>query len=70
VESFGTKEQGTTIVNLSASLIALLGGFSSDFVVRFLNRLLAMVQTLIEGDAKEIVDSKLEEVSQSTKQTV
>jgi hypothetical protein len=53
---------GKSISQLTPSLIALLGGFSSDFVVRLLNRLLAMIQTLIEGDAREIIENKAEQI--------
>lgn len=67
VSSISGKTEGTPIVNLSASLISLLGGFSSDFVVRFLNRLLAMIQTLIEGDTKEIIENKIEQTKMQLK---
>ncbi len=55
------KETGV-IARITPSLISLLGGFSSDVVVRILNRLLAMLTTLVEGEAKDIIESRLQEV--------
>jgi hypothetical protein len=43
---------------LTPSVIALLGGFSCDLVVRILNRILAMLTTLVEGDAQSIIESR------------
>lgn len=48
--------------DLTPSLIALLGGFSSDAVIRILNRLVAMLTTLVEGETKDIIESREEEL--------
>ena len=40
----------------------MLGGFSSDAVLKILNRLVSMLITLVEGDAKEIIETREAEI--------
>ncbi len=48
--------------NINTSIIALLGGFSSDAVLKILNRLVAMLVTLVRGDSKEILETQAAEL--------
>ena len=49
-----------TLARITPSLLALLGGFSADAVIRILNRLVAMITTLVEGETKDIIESREE----------
>lgn len=46
----------------SPYVIAILGGFSADAVIKILNRIVAMLVTMVEGDAKEMIKSREEEL--------
>lgn len=48
--------------NINTSIIALLGGFSSDAVLKILNRLVAMLVTLVKGDSSEILETHTSEL--------
>lgn len=48
--------------NINTSIIAILGGFSSDAVLKILNRLVSMLITLVEGDAKDVVETRTTEL--------
>lgn len=50
------------ITNLTPSLIGLLGGYSAEAVVRILNRLVSMLSTLVEGEVKDIIESKEQQI--------
>ena len=58
-----TAVNGRNILGtITPSLLALLGGFSAEAVIKILNRLLAMIMTLVEGDTKDIIETKEEEL--------
>ncbi len=46
----------------SPYVIAILGGFSADAVIKILNRIVAMLITMVEGDAKELVKARENEL--------
>ncbi|MBT8383970.1 MAG: hypothetical protein KJO59_16660, partial [Ignavibacteria bacterium] len=46
----------------SPYVIAILGGFSADAVIKVLNRIVAMLVTMVEGNAKELVKAKEDEL--------
>lgn len=46
------------LAKITPSLLALLGGFSAEAVIKILNRLVSMITTLVEGDTKDIIDSR------------
>jgi len=48
--------QSNGSLNINTSIISMLGGFSSDAVLKILNRLVSMLITLVQGDAKEILE--------------
>jgi hypothetical protein len=50
-----SAQLGNFIDQLPTLLLALLGGFSADGVVRILNRLVAMLIALVQGDTKDII---------------
>lgn len=57
------KDIGSRILfQMTPSLFALLGGFSAEAVVRILNRLVAMLMTLVEGETKDIIESRVQEL--------
>jgi hypothetical protein len=59
-----------TLLNISENVftqfspyvIAILGGFSADAVMKILNRIVAMLVTMVEGDAKEMLKGREEEL--------
>jgi hypothetical protein len=46
----------------SSYIIAILGGFSADAVMKILNRVVATLITMVEGDAKELIKNREEEL--------
>lgn len=50
------------LFQMTPSLFALLGGFSAEAVVRILNRLVAMLMTLVEGETKDIIENRVREL--------
>lgn len=44
-----------TVVSMTPTLIALLGGFSTDVVYRILRRLVEMLLTLVRGETQDII---------------
>ncbi|MBL7127989.1 MAG: hypothetical protein ISS16_03290 [Ignavibacteria bacterium] len=53
---------GNTVIKFTPSIIALLGGFSADAVVKILNRIVAVLVALVRGDTKDIIESKMQEM--------
>ncbi len=61
-ETAGTDIGSKILFQMTPSLFALLGGFSAEAVVKILNRLVAMLMTLVEGETKDIIDSRVQEL--------
>ena len=60
---FTSNAAGQNIVEkITPSLLALLGGFSAEAVIKILNRIVAMITTLVEGDVKDLLDTKEQEI--------
>ncbi len=53
---------GNGVTKFTPSIIALLGGYSADAVNRILTRIVTMLTALVQGDAKDMVDAKAEEM--------
>ena len=56
--SLNNLSNNNILSNITPSLLALLGGFSAEAVIKILNRLVAMITTLVEGDTKDVIDSR------------
>jgi len=61
-ESFFKGNETGIIKQLTPSVIALLGGYSAEAVVKILNRLVDMLTTLVEGDARNMVETREMEI--------
>jgi hypothetical protein len=48
--------------SLTPTIVAILGGFSSEAVMRILNRLVAMLFALVQGETSNIIESKTQEL--------
>jgi hypothetical protein len=55
IEHYPNKD---IISQLPKILLALLGGFSADGVIRILNRIVAMLIALVQGETKDILQEK------------
>ncbi len=56
------QDVGSKILfQMTPSLFALLGGFSAEAVVKILNRLVAMLMTLVEGETKDVIENQVQE---------
>jgi hypothetical protein len=53
-----SKELRNIFEQFSPVLLALLGGFSADAVIRILNRIVAMLIALVQGETKDILQEK------------
>ena len=62
VPKTGTNLESKILFQMTPSLFALLGGFSAEAVVKILNRLVAMIMTLVEGETKDLIDSRVQEL--------
>ena len=51
----------TSAVQMTPTIIALLGGFSSDVVYRILRRLVEMLVTLVRGETQDIIAAREKE---------
>jgi len=58
--------ENSQLIELTPSVIALLGGFSADAVVKILNRIVVMLVALVKGDTTEIIESKIQEIKQQS----
>jgi len=58
----GNDAGSKILFQMTPSLFALLGGFSAEAVVKILNRLVAMLMTLVEGETKDLIDSRVQEL--------
>ncbi len=47
---------------MTKPILALLGGFSADAVIKILNRVVSMLTTLVQGDVKDIVETRSAEL--------
>jgi len=74
IQTNADKNNVMGVVKMSGALIALLGGFSSDFVNKLFNRLLNVFQSFIYGDTEEIIESKKQtmeaEMEKKSKKTI
>jgi hypothetical protein len=61
-ESFFSDRETGVLKQLTPSILALLGGYAADAVIRILNRLVTMLTTLVEGDSKSIAESREQEL--------
>ncbi len=47
----------TKFLNVTPSIIAIVGGFSVEAVVKILNRIVAMLVTLVQGETKDLIET-------------
>ena len=56
IESY--QDKAGTFQGFGQPLLALLGGFSADLVYRIINRLISAVESLVQGDTRDMVTAR------------
>jgi hypothetical protein len=57
VQNIPSNNSNLKFLNITPSIIAIVGGFSVDAVVKILNRIVAMLVALVQGETKDLIET-------------